>query len=528
MGKKWEIKPHLSDNLIEQLLLNRGLKTKSEQEKFFNPKLSDFKKDLEIPGVDKALGRVLGAIKKGELIVVYGDYDADGLCATAAAYLGLTLAGAKVLPYIPHREKEGYGLSKVGLEVAKEKGAKLVITVDNGIAAIEAAVEAEKLGLDLIITDHHLPKETLPKALAIIHSTLMCGAAVSWCLVRQLVDERDADDLLDLVAIATVCDMMPMIGVNRALTKIGLQKLNQTKKVGLLALMKQAQLQKGKINAYHIGHVLGPRLNAKGRLEHSLDTLRLLCTKDPTKAGDLANMLGDANDQRKQLVDEGLILARTLAQGHSKNIMILESETWIPGITGLIAGRMREEYNLPVVVISKGEEFSKGSARSINGLNIVETIRQCSEILVDVGGHPGAAGFTIATEKIGLFKTRLAQVCDGMEMDQTDKLVVEAVLKTDQLSLQTAYDLTKFEPTGVGNLKPILASLGVKLSDLKTVGNGQHLKGRINGINFIAFGMGGLINELSAKEIVDLAYYLDVDDFDGREKIQLKVLDVQY
>ncbi|MBI4036892.1 single-stranded-DNA-specific exonuclease RecJ, partial [Candidatus Daviesbacteria bacterium] len=492
------------------------------------PKLSDFKKDLEIPGINKALGRVLGAIKHQELILVYGDYDADGLCATAVMYLGLTAAGAKVLPYIPHREKEGYGLSRVGLEVAKEKGAKLVITVDNGIAALEAAQEAEKLGLDLIITDHHLPKETLPKALAIVHSTAMCGAAVSWCLVRQLIDESIADDLLDLVAIAAVCDMMPMIGVNRALTKIGLEKLNQTKKVGLLALMKQAQLQKGKINAYHIGHVLGPRLNAKGRLEHSLDTLRLLCTKDAAKARDLANMLGDTNDQRKQLVEEGLMLARSLAKGNNKNIMVLESETWIPGITGLIAGKIREEYNLPTIVISKGEEFSKGSARSINGLNIVETIRQCSEILVDVGGHPGAAGFTITTEKIGLFKTKLAQICDGMKMDQTDKLVIEAVVKTDQLSLAAAYDLTKFEPTGVSNLKPILASLGVKLSDLKTVGGGQHLKGRTNGVNFIAFGMGNLIDELSAKEIVDLAYYLDIDDFDGNEKIQLKVLDVQY
>jgi single-stranded-DNA-specific exonuclease len=533
MAKVWEFHPKSSDDLLEQLLSNRGFKKKSEIEAFFNPQIKDYEKDLELSGIDKAKDRILQAVKNQELIIIYGDYDADGVCGTAVLYYGLTALGAKVLPYIPHREKEGYGLSKFGLDQVKGKEAKLVVTVDNGIVAVEAAEYAASLGIDLIITDHHVPSETLPRALSIVHSTQMCGAAVGWCLVRQLVDAEKAEDLLDLVAIATVCDMLPLLGVNRVLVKSGLENLNQTSKVGLRALILEAKLKQGEITSYHVGHILGPRLNAIGRLEHAMDSLRLLCTKDPLKARDLAKILSEANDQKKRLISEALNEAKNLvleqwgSDGPKDKILILSSRQWIPGIVGLMSGRLAEEYKMPVVVISEGELQSKGSARTVNGINIVETIRQCSDLLLDIGGHPQAAGFTLTTAKIIDFKTKLKRVSDSVELDQTEKLTIEALVDSKNLNKKLVTQLDQFEPTGVGNQKPVLASLNMRVEKIRTVGDGQHLKFTADKIDAIAFGLGNFINFLKEGQLVSLAYFLEIDNFGGSERLQLKVVDIQ-
>lgn len=527
MAKVWQIAPHFSDDLIEQLLSNRGIKNPEEKEKFFHPKLSDFKQDLKITGITKANKRIEKAIKNNELIVVFGDYDVDGLCGAAIFYLGLTSIGAKVLPYIPHREKEGYGLNKLGLDYANEQGASLVITVDNGIVAVKAAEYAKKLGLDLIITDHHVSKEEKPEALAIVHSIRMSGTGVGWCLVRTLMGEKESAELLDLVALATIGDLSSLLGVNRALTKIGLQKLNQTTRVGLLALIRQSGLRLGEIDSYTVGHILAPRLNAKGRLEYALDTLRLLCTKDKQKAASLAGMLGDSNEQKKQLVAEAIFQAKELIGINQKKIVVVSSNKWIPGIVGLIAGRISEEYRTPAVVISEDKEVSKGSARSVNGVNIVETIRQFSDLLIDIGGHPGAAGFTIETTKIAIFKTRLEEVMEKTPVDQTDKLLIEAVLPVSKINKKIIGEIDRFEPTGVGNPKPILASYNLKLSNLRTVGNGHHLKGLAEGIEMIAFGQGDLMSLIPNNQPVNLAYYLELDRYNGEEKLQLKILDIK-
>ena len=225
---QWKVSHKKSKDIIEQLLANRDIKFPKERELFFHPKISDFENDLQIAGIDKAINRILKAIEKNELIVVFGDYDADGICASAILYKALTSLGAKVLPYIPHREKEGYGLSRLGLEFAKDSGATAVITVDNGIVAYDAAKLAKELGLDLIITDHHLSQEKLPEAFAVIHSIKMCGAAVAWCLIKNSVPQSLSQELLQFVAIATVCDMLPLIGLGRAFVFEGLRILNRT------------------------------------------------------------------------------------------------------------------------------------------------------------------------------------------------------------------------------------------------------------------------------------------------------------
>ncbi len=521
--------PKQSDDLKEQLLLNRGLKTKTEIEKFLNPKLDDYQKEINIPNIKTARQRIEKAIEKGELIVVFGDYDVDGICASAILYKALTEIGAKVLPYIPHREKEGYGLSKLGLEFARDSGASLVITVDNGIVALEAAKYAGEIGLDLIITDHHLPLDDKPKCLTIVHSTAMCGAAVAWCLIREMIKAEEAKELLQFVAIATVTDLMPLLGVNRVFLVVGLKQLNKTKNLGLLTLIGETGLNLGSIGSFEIGFVLGPRLNAIGRLEHAIDALRLICTKDPVKANKLARLICDTNAARQKLTVDAFEEAKLKVQDSiNKKVYILDSPNWVPGIIGLVASRITEEYYRPTIAISVGDGFSKGSARSIDGVNIVEVIRQCSDILVDVGGHKGAAGFSIQNEKIGEFKERMEKLLDNLPSEVERNLEVESEVSVNKLTKSLAKEILEFEPFGFGNPQPLITTPRMKVSDIRTVGQGKHLKFKAEGIDAIAFGMGDLEKILRNGQLVDLAYFLEINKFNGFETLQLKVKDMQF
>src|SRR3989338_9456538 len=414
---KWKILLKKSDDLTEQLLINRGIKDKKI---FFNPKISDFEKDLEISGIPNAQKRILEAIQKGEQIIVFGDYDVDGITASAILYKGLTSLGAKVLPYIPHREKEGYGLSKLGLEFAKSSASKVLITVDCGITAFNQAKFAKELGLDLIITDHHLPQDNLPDCFAIVHSIKMCGAAVAWCLIKDQIKKDLKAELLQFAALATVCDLIPLVNLGRAFVSEGLKILNKTTNLGLLSLINESGISSGSIGSFEIGYMIGPRLNAIGRLEHAIDALRLLCTKDPAKAKNLAKLLCQTNTQRQQMTTQAYEQARVIVDS-KKKIHVLISGQWSSGIIGLIAGRITEEYYHPTIAISLGKVISKGSARSIDGINIVELIRKHADLLIDVGGHPGAAGFSIENKHIEIFKKRLEEA--SLDLKESEKVL---------------------------------------------------------------------------------------------------------
>lgn len=517
-----------SDELISVLLINRGVKTAKQRENFLDPKLEDYHHQLKLPGIKVAKERILKAIQNQELIVVYGDYDVDGLSATTLMYLGLASLGAKVLPYIPHRQKEGYGLSKVGLDSVLTEGAKLVITVDNGIVAIKQAEYAQKLGLEVIITDHHIPLSNLPPALAVVHSTDLSGAGVAWALIRSLVEEKLSQKLLQFVAMGTVCDLMPLVGVNRCLVKEGLVSLHRTDRMGLLSLVTECGLKVGDLSAYHLSHVLGPRLNAVGRLDSAMDALRLLCTKDPLKAKSLAKKLCEVNESKKQLTVDAIYQANQLIGSDGfdlskKKILILRSQEWIPGIIGLMAGRMTEEYQRPAVVISEGVEISKGSARSTDGLDIVATIRQVGDCLIDVGGHPKAAGFTIATAKIPEFKRKLEQLVSKMVLEEPKLAQAEAMVNLTRVDKSWVKELEILEPFGVGNPRPVLGSQNVSVVGLRTVGGGKHLKFAVGGVEAISFGLGSWLDLLKEGQLVNLEYYLDLDDWGGPEHLQLKV-----
>lgn len=525
--KVWKVLPQKSEDLIEQLLINRGLNSKEEIEKFFNPSLDDFKKEIEIANILKAQQRIKSAIEKQELIVVFGDYDVDGICASAILYKGLTSLGAKVLPYIPHREKEGYGLSKPGLEFARDSGASVVITVDNGIVAIDQAKFAKEIGLDLIITDHHIPLDVKPQAFTIVHSTLMCGAGVAWCLIQSLITEELRKELLQFVAIATICDMIPLLSLGRAFVKEGIKYLNRSKNIGLIALSLECGIELTKASSYEIGHILGPRLNAIGRLEHAIDALRLLCTKDTTKARILAKLLCDTNVKRQQLTKLATEEARVLiSKNGAKKIHILDSKSWAPGIIGLIASRVVEEYFRPAIALSVGELHSKGSARSIAGINIVEVIRECSDILIDVGGHKGAAGFSIKNENIEEFKKRIEKLLESTP-DPEPILEIEAEVPSKNLTKTLAKKIEDFSPFGLLNPRPLLMTKAMRVSDIRALSEGKHLKFRGDDIDAIAFGMGELATVLKPGQFVDLAYYLEINEFRGNQNLQLKVKDLR-
>lgn len=520
-----------SGDLLIQLLINRGVKKESDRQEFLNPELKNYAKDLNLSGIKVAVERIKKAIKGEEQIIIYGDYDADGVCGTAILYLALAKMKAKVLPYLPHREKEGYGLSEFGLDKALEKGAKLVITVDNGIVALEQAKYAKKIGIDLIITDHHLPRESLPEALSIVHSTQMSGSAVAWCLVRELLGEKESEEFLDLVSVGTICDLISLTELNRPLVKEGLKVLNRTERLGFLALMRECALDLGEVKSSDVGRILGPRINAVGRLEDSIEALRLLCTKDPVKAISLARHLCESNDLKKKYTLEAITEARSLilqtGELTSKKILLFHSPNWIPGVIGLVAGRLSEEYKISTIIISEGETISKGSARSVNGLNIVETLRSCADLMIDLGGHPQAAGFSLKTDKLDEFKKRLDEVMGGVLVEEKESgLEIEAILNLAKVDKSWVKMLEKLEPLGQGNPVPIFGSKKVEISDCRTLSQGQHLKFKAQGIDAIAFSKGSLESQVVKQGFVDIAYFLEINKFNGSENLQLKVLDI--
>lgn len=549
------------------LLTNRGLKTNKEIDNFLNPpdpsSLEPGALNIKTKELNKAVKRIKTAIHDKESIVVYGDYDADGVCGTTILWETLNNLGAKVMPYIPHRVEEGYGLSDKGIDyVKKEYEASLIITVDHGIGSLDKIDSAKKLGIDVIVVDHHVPPKRLPRAYAVVHTTDLCGAGVAWFLAKTLVlrhpefisgskmlNQVQHDENLDLVAIATVADMVSLTGANRVLVKYGLEELNKTKRIGLEALLEESGLEKGKIGVYDVSHILAPRLNAMGRMEHAMDSLRLLCTKNKERARELAHLLNQTNKERQKLLEETFFHAESLHNQHaaagqlSSKLIFLAHESYNQGIIGLVAGRLVEKFYLPAIVISRGETFSKASARSINGFNIIETIRKVQDLLVDAGGHPMAAGFTVETEKLELVQRRLTEIA-GQELDE-EKLIrvlkIDAELGLEDLTLELYKEIQKFAPFGLGNPEPVFATPRVVVKEARVIGSDRkHLKLMIFQVDrhaelvsasstfpAVAFGMSELLPRLSPEKPVDIAYTLVVDEWNGNKRLELKIKDIK-
>jgi len=550
---KWKILNHSKDQgkILDVLLENRGLKNKKEIDDFLHPvppsKIPIKELGIEPKVIDQAIKRIKKSIEESEPIVIYGDYDVDGICSAAIMWETLRDLKAQVLPYIPLREKEGYGLSIEGLQaimadkkygIGEKKG--LIIVVDSGIVANKAVSFANENGIDVIILDHHEIGKNEPKASVIIHTEKLCAAGISYFFSRELyanfnVAYQDSSKL-ELAATAAVADLISLIGPNRSIVKFGIEALNNTNRPGLRALYDVAGIKN--VGTYEIGYLLAPRINASGRIESALTALRLLCTKNSDNASDYARQLNEINKERQVMLTE--MTAHALSEKDTRykiqdtKIIVIDHEEYHQGVIGLIAGKLVEKYYLPSIVISKSAKVSKASARSISGFNIIEAIRNSSALLLNAGGHPMAAGFTIETTKIEEFKIEIGKFArENISDDLLErKLKIDYEIDLSFITMEFYENLKQLEPYGIGNPEPVFSSRA-EVVQCRTIGaEGKHLKmqvrsisGEENQIDAIAFGMGERLSQIKVGEKIFLAYSIALDSYNGNNKVQIKVKD---
>ncbi len=542
--RKWQIlgKPSVRKDLVDSLLENRGIKTKKEKKEFLDPtspqKISLKELKIKESEVKKAIGRIKKAKKNGEKIIVYGDYDADGICATAI--LWETLYGLKLdtLPFIPDRFTEGYGLNGERIKKLKDQypSLGLIISVDNGIVANKAIEVAKKLGIDVVVTDHHQIGKSKPKAYAIIHTTLIGGSAISWILSREILKHFKSKTLLslELAGIGTIADQLSLTHANRSFASWGLKDLNKTKRYGLTSLFKDAEIKKGEIGMYEVNFIIAPRINAMGRLGNAIDSLRLLCTKDEKKASEIARSVGATNMERQKLVDQVVSHARdSFLKLGEKKIIVLSHESYHEGVIGLAAGKLVEEFYRPSIVISVKGEIAKASARSVSGFNIIEILRKLDYMWIEGGGHPMAAGFSIQKGKIQEFIQKLEEIADPLLTEEllTKKLKIDLETDFSSLTWNFVKVLSSFEPVGIGNPTPTFLTKEVEVVDIKPVGvTKKHLKLKLSKkgkfFDAIAFGFGDYYSKLLEKEKIDIAYSLEENVWNGSRSLQLKIRDI--
>lgn len=538
--------------MVDIILKNRQIK---DIETFLKPlsplsiEVSDFGFKNEI----KKTLKILEKIKKdNQTIVVYTDYDADGITGGAILWETLYLLGFKVMPYVPHRKLEGYGFSIKGIDNAKKQyNPALIISVDHGITAKEKVTYAKSLGISVIITDHHLKPEKLPTdAEAIFHIPALSGSGVSYFFSKmifdhfkhrtshfQLLTSNFSTDYLVLATIGTVADLVPLVGPSRSLVKHGLEAFSHIKRVGLKEILKDARIEERKVTPYEIGFMIAPRINAVGRLEHAIDALRLLCTRDPEKAHQLAANIGEKNRERQDMVMAAVEEAKKEIENlklkikNLPKILFLVSDTWHEGIIGLIASKITESYYRPTIVMTQSDGFLKGSARSISSFHITDFLRSLKKYLVDVGGHKGAAGFTIKKEKLKVFITEAQKEAGKLisEKDLERKTEADIKIPLSKIHIGWVRELEKLQPFGMGNPQPTFYSQGI-LVDAKLFGkNNDHLKllmkeGNSFPFEFISFNAGDQFTKISRGQQIEIVYNLEINRWSGEEKVRGKII----
>ena len=563
-GKIWNLKEpnfkdlmHMSQSLglseiVARVLLNRGVKT-DEAKQYLEGSLSDMPDPMHFKDMQVATDRIVKAVNEKQKIAIFGDYDVDGSCASAILIKFFESIGVTATLYIPDRMAEGYGPNEYAFEKLKSTGHDLVITVDCGCVAFDAMEKAAEIGLDVIITDHHQCEVEIPKSVAMVNPnridedgqySYMCGATVAFLLAiavnRALGTKSNLKMLLDLVAVATVCDLVPLKGINRVLVDRGLKVLSTRQNIGLKALADITGINE-RPRAYHCGFVLGPRINAAGRISDCSLGSRLLSTTNEIIAGKLANQLHDLNAERKEIEtlvqEEAILMAeKKVAKNPDIKALVLAGEGWHAGVIGIVASRIKELYNLPVFIIGIDEKVSKGSGRSISGVDLGAIVRKNKDILIAGGGHGMAAGLSIEKENIAEFEKRFLESVEKTVAKNPEILVpkisLDGVLSVAGAGLELISALEQVEPYGMGNPEPKFAVTG-KLAYAQVVGE-KHVritltditKRRVNGIVFSAMDsdLGPfLLNNLN--EQVTVCGQLKRNVFNGYESAQIQVLD---
>lgn len=539
--------------LVAVLLANRGIDTAEHARRFLSPVLADLHDPFLMHDMEKAADRLRDAVLENETICVYGDYDADGVTSIAVVTGFLREIGADCFYHVPNRLEEGYGLSRSGVSSAAEKGARVIVTADCGITAFAEAELCRALGIDLIITDHHTPAEGLPSACAVVNPmrgdcpfpcTSLAGVGVAFNLLIALrgrlrnagffANRREPDlrDYLDLVALGTIADIVPLVDENRILVSSGLCRLSTADRVGIRALKKVAGIADD-VDSVAVGFRLAPRLNAAGRLDDASVAVELLLTDDRERAGELAAQLNAGNEERQaleqEILNDALEMVKTDTSLHGRKSIVLASESWHSGVIGIVASRIVELYHRPTILIALQDGNGKGSGRSIPGFHLHDALRACSEHLIRFGGHKYAAGLTIDEGTLEEFAERFDEFAAGLlaEEDLLPEIRIDAELAPDDISLDVAEQVASLEPFGSGNTRPVFLLRCAKVME-KSVLKGRHVRLRLAvGVTYLeamGFSMAGRIPD---GEYLDVVFSLEVNAWNGRKCVRLRLKDAR-
>lgn len=527
---------------VANLVYQRGIQTEEALRDFLEPSLDQLHDPYELHDMDKAVTRIRQAIENYEQILIYGDYDADGMTSASIVKEALEQLGAECQVYLPNRFTDGYGPNaSVYKYFIENQGISLIITVDNGVAGHEAIELAQSMGVDVIVTDHHSMPEVLPDAYAIIHPEhpeasypfkYLAGCGVAFKLATALLEEVQVE-LLDLVAIGTIADMVSLTDENRILVKYGLSVLKNTQRIGLQELFKIAGIQENEVDEETVGFQIAPRLNALGRLDDPNPAIELLTGFDEEEARDIALMINQKNEERKEIVQKIYDEAKTMVNPDNP-VQVLAGEGWNPGVLGIVAGRLLEALHQPVIVLNIENGLAKGSARSIEAVDIFEALDPHRDLFVAFGGHAGAAGMTLEASKLEALSQVLVAYIEDNKLDLSTKndLFLDEELSLPDLTLETLKNFEKLAPFGMDNKKPVFYLKDFKVENARTMGAGNtHLKLKISQADavfeVVAFGLGDLATEFSQTKNLELAVTLSVNKWNGQTSLQLMLVDAR-
>ena len=546
ISKKFHISP-----MMARLIRNKDIIGEQEIEQYLHGTLEDLHPASLMKGIPEAVELLRKKMREHAPIRIIGDYDIDGVCSTYILLRGFRAAGAQVDTDIPDRKKDGYGLNKELVKRAYDAGVDTIVTCDNGIAAVQEIAYAEELGMTVIVTDHHEVQEELPPAQVIVNPRQvdcpypfkkLCGAAVAWKLVGELWKQMELpmedlyDDLLMFAGFATVGDVMELKGENRILVREGLKRLRKTNHPGMSALIEINELDRETLTAFHIGFVLGPCINASGRLATAKRALKLLDTKEREIALLRAEELKHLNDKRKELTEQGVAQAVDLIDHSSlmnDRVLVVYLPDCHESIAGIIAGRIRERYYRPVFVLTRAEEGVKGSGRSIEAYSMFEEMSKCKELYTKYGGHPMAAGVSMPEEHVELFRKRINELCQLKEEDLIEIIRMDMAIPFSLVSEQLVKELSLLEPFGQGNTKPVFGARNVHVLECRVVGKNQNvLRLKLQDESGVALEgiyfkncMNDVLGDLQTKPTIRILYYPEINEFRGNRSVQLRIQD---
>ncbi len=538
--------------IIARVMLNRGIDSFSSAKEFFNLSLQQLHDPFLMADMQAAVERLAQALAQKERMLIYGDYDVDGTTGTALLTLAFRALGYEVPHYIPERLREGYGLSREGIEKAKAGGVQLILAVDCGVTAHKEIALARRLGMDVIVCDHHQPSAHLPPANAMLNPKRsdcpypfkeLCGVGVAFKLMQGLYrhlrhDEKDLFRHLDLVAIGSSADIVPLVDENRVFVRFGLEQLNRTENVGLRALVKVCGLEKGPIDSGHVIFIIAPRINAVGRMGDARRAVNLLIAEDEASALEIAQILDAENRERRNIDDDtfrdAIAIIETQCDPENDTAFVLHQENWHPGVIGIVASRVVEKYFRPAVMIATANGMGKGSVRSIPGFDIHHALSQCADLLLAFGGHKYAAGLTIETAQIPALRQRLQEVA-GRTLTRemlVPKLRIDGEIRFAEIEPRLVNFLKALAPFGPQNMRPVFVSRGVRVSGTPQIVGNNHLRFQVmqdnKRMDCIGFNLGEKLPRLKNNSSeVDLAYLLEENTYQGRTTLQLRIKDIR-